>query len=454
MLYAILKIIIRLATRIFYREVSIKNEHLIPTEKKKALLIVANHPNTFMDPILIGSILPQEVHFLANGGVFKTKFVSWILSQLNMIPIFRKQDKNGGSEQNQKTFEKCYEHLKSQKSILIFPEGTSAIERKIRPVKTGTARIGLGAETFNDFNTEVEILPIGLNYEAQNYFRSKVHIRIGETISIKDYKELLLQNEDKAIRTLTQDIQTSLEELTVVTENEQEDEMVKNIETIYKHEWESELSFVHEEKDYILAKELTNAVDHFKNEDPDQIKLLQTKLNTYFEELAQNNIHDKNIHSSTAHLVLDTLFLVVFSPIYLFGLLNNYVAYRFPAFLTYKITKDESYFAPIALSFGILSFGILYSLQGWLFYNYLSNSPLYFISYLISLPLTGLFTFSYWKKLQFFGQELTWRQLKSSKSIAKKLHIQRKEIINLLTEAKKSFFENKEKNKKTEIIQH
>ncbi len=452
MLYAFLKFIVQLATRVFYREVSVKNKDLIPKEKNKALLIVANHPNTFMDPILIGSILTQEVHFLTNGGVFKTKFLHWLLGQLNMIPIFRSKDKNGGNKQNQKTFEKCYEHLKSQKSILIFPEGTSVIERKIRPVKTGTARIGLGAEVFNDFKTKVEILPIGLNYEAQNYFRSKVHIRIGEMIPIKNYKELLEENEDKAVRVLTQDIQTSLEKLTVVTENEQEDEMIRNIETIYKHEWQSELSSEQKEKDYVLAKVLTNAVAYFKKEDSKQITVLQTKLNTYFNELEQHNIHDRNIHSSTVNFLFDSLFLIIFSPIYLYGLLNNYLAYRLPSFLTYKITKDETYFAPITLSFGILSFSILYTLQIWSFYTYISSEPLPLIIYVTSLPITGIFTFSFWKKIQLFKQEMTWRKVKKSKEIAQKLHLQRQEIIELLTMHKKTFFENKEKNKKTEKI--
>lgn len=260
MVYTILKFIIRLATRIFYREISIQNKELIPKDKNKALLIVSNHPNTFMDPVLIGSILPQEIHFLTNGSVFKTKFHHWLLGNLNMIPIYRKKDKNGGSEDNLKTFEKCYEHLQEQKSILIFPEGNSYIERKIRPIKTGTARIGLGAETFSDFDVNVEILPIGLNYDAQNYFRSKVHVRIGKSIPIKQYKHLFEEDKDNAIRTVTNIIQEKLEELTIITENEQEDEMVKNLETIYKQEWNDEINHLSKEKEYVLAKELTNAL--------------------------------------------------------------------------------------------------------------------------------------------------------------------------------------------------
>lgn len=453
MVYSILKFIIRLATRIFYREVSIQNKQLIPKNKNKALLIVSNHPNTFMDPILIASILPQEVHFLSNGSVFKTKFHHWLLGNLNMIPIYRKKDKNGSNNDNQKTFEKCFEHLQKQKSILIFPEGSSYIERKIRPIKTGTARIALGAEAFSDFDANIEILPIGLNYDAQNYFRSKIHIRIGETIPIKKYQTLFEENENIAIQTITNTIQEKLEELTIITENEQEDEMVKNLETIYHHEWKKEINHLSKEKEYVLAKELTKAVTFFKKENSSMITLIQEKLSDYFQLLAKHNIHDKNIHSPTSNILLDGLFLLLTFPFYAFGLLNNYLAYKLPSFLTYKITKDESYFAPIALGFGILSFLIFYTLQGTLFYHFL-ESPIFLFSYLISLPLSGLFTFSYWKKVQLFKQEIRWKKLKRIKQEAEKLNFKRAEIINILEKAKTSFFEAKENEKNTKIIQH
>ena len=37
---------------------------------------------------------------------------------------------------NEETFIKCYEHLENGGAILMFPEGISITERKLKPIKT------------------------------------------------------------------------------------------------------------------------------------------------------------------------------------------------------------------------------------------------------------------------------------------------------------------------------
>jgi glycerol-3-phosphate O-acyltransferase / dihydroxyacetone phosphate acyltransferase len=98
MLYALLRLVVKIALRVFYTNVEVKTKAPIPA--KGPLIVVANHPNTFMDPIVIASILPQQVYFLTNGSVFKNPVIGWLLGKMNMIPIYRKQDIEGQTPDN------------------------------------------------------------------------------------------------------------------------------------------------------------------------------------------------------------------------------------------------------------------------------------------------------------------------------------------------------------------
>ena len=101
--------------------------------------------------------------------------MKWLMAQTNSIPIYRRQDADGTdpaaqvspeelARPNEATFGRCYDYLGQGGTIMIFPEGTSVSERRLRPLKTGAARIALGAEARHDFKLGLHMLPVGINY--------------------------------------------------------------------------------------------------------------------------------------------------------------------------------------------------------------------------------------------------------------------------------------------------
>ena len=62
-----------------------------------------------------------------------------------MIPINRPMDNRTEGVSNTDSFEACYKILSEGKTLVIFPEGNSVMERFLRELKTGTARIALEA---------------------------------------------------------------------------------------------------------------------------------------------------------------------------------------------------------------------------------------------------------------------------------------------------------------------
>ncbi|MCU0357888.1 MAG: 1-acyl-sn-glycerol-3-phosphate acyltransferase, partial [Cyclobacteriaceae bacterium] len=117
MLYFVLSIVIRIALKIFFRRITIKGKENIP--QGGALIVVGNHPNTFMDPILTALVmLPRQVHFLANGSIFKTRAARMVLNQFNTIPVYRKQDvTDKRDEKNWKAFQEIPNTVSKVKSM-------------------------------------------------------------------------------------------------------------------------------------------------------------------------------------------------------------------------------------------------------------------------------------------------------------------------------------------------
>jgi 1-acyl-sn-glycerol-3-phosphate acyltransferase len=89
MLLATLKLLMKIITRFFFKKISTRNRKVIP--EKGLLIILANHPSAFLDPIVIATLINRDVYLLAKGELFKSKFAQRILPSLCMIPVYRKQ---------------------------------------------------------------------------------------------------------------------------------------------------------------------------------------------------------------------------------------------------------------------------------------------------------------------------------------------------------------------------
>ena len=72
--------------------------------------------------------------------------------------------------------------MDQKKSIILFPEGSHSLGRKVRPLKKGAARII--EETFQNYpNTEIVIIPIGVNYQNPTEYGDSMSIYFGNHIS-------------------------------------------------------------------------------------------------------------------------------------------------------------------------------------------------------------------------------------------------------------------------------
>ncbi|NNC69620.1 MAG: acyltransferase, partial [Flavobacteriaceae bacterium] len=88
--YQLVKIYITLGLFFYHKKVKVEGKENIP--KKGALLFVSNHKNALIDPLLIATTTTRNIHFLTRASAFKLTLVKWILSTVNMLPIYRMRD--------------------------------------------------------------------------------------------------------------------------------------------------------------------------------------------------------------------------------------------------------------------------------------------------------------------------------------------------------------------------
>ena len=145
-------------------------------QAKGPLLLAANHPNSFLDGILLTTLFDQPVYSLARGDAFKNKWANRFLRQLQLLPVYRTSEGTENLEQNYTTFASCIEVFEKGGIVLIFSEGWCENEWHLRPLKKGTARLAITAW---ESGIPLQVLPVGFNYSSFKSFGKAVHLLFG-----------------------------------------------------------------------------------------------------------------------------------------------------------------------------------------------------------------------------------------------------------------------------------
>lgn len=176
-----LHLIARLAVLGWFRAVEAVGLHLV--ERDHPTLVVANHAGGFVDPALLTAVLPRVPRFLAMASLWRIWPIRPLLAFAGAIPVQRAQD--GATGRNVDAFAATHAVLRDGGIVGIFPEGQASDEPHLLPVKTGAARIALGARATGV--RRIRIVPVGLIYERKQTARSRAYIRVGTPIDLDDW---------------------------------------------------------------------------------------------------------------------------------------------------------------------------------------------------------------------------------------------------------------------------
>ena len=446
MLYHLLRPIAITGINLFYNSISVEHQERIP--KKGPVIFAANHPNTMMDPLIVAASCGRRVSFLARSTLFFNSFTSWIMRTVGIIPVYRKIDAEDDMQKNKDMFIATYHHLERNHGLLIFPEGISTPERIIHKIKTGAARIGLGAEDKNDFLLNVQIIPAGINYSASTKFRSDVHCKFGRPIKLIDFKEKYQKDNWLAVEEVTNQLREALEKLTTTVSDQADENIVKSLETIYKKELTVDLGMDKKSKsdDFKISKGIIRALEWFSKNKPKWTLEMKSSILQYINMLDKLNIRDEFLSTSQSKVTIyrriqSWLFLIIGFPLFVYGFIINYLPYKISGHLAVWAVKGHV--ADISSKKMLIGLGLFvfwYSILILLFHS-LELGSIWTILFFLTFIPTGNFSLYYFRKAKNYQQHIRFLKIFYQKRILLYQLIEKRlSIINELNKAKDDYF--------------
>jgi 1-acyl-sn-glycerol-3-phosphate acyltransferase len=184
-LYCFLKILARLALRLFCRHIQVGGKDILQ-KKGGPLLIVANHPNAFLDAVVVASRCRAQTYTLVRGDVFQYRWSNRALRALFCIPIFRIQEGKQRLHHNENSFQDCLRRFDEGKNVLIFAEGDCENEWKLRPLGKGAARLAL--QGWQHTGGKLRVVPLGITYQDFKGLGKKVLLAAGTPLPMEGFQ--------------------------------------------------------------------------------------------------------------------------------------------------------------------------------------------------------------------------------------------------------------------------
>jgi 1-acyl-sn-glycerol-3-phosphate acyltransferase len=162
---------------LFCRKIIINRPEVL--KEKGPLLLACNHPNSFLDGVLMDALFEKPIWSLARGDVFKKPFHIKLLTALKIMPVYRTSEGVENLGINYETFDACKKIFQQNGIVLIFSEGRCINEWHLRPLKKGTARLAIGSW---EQNIPLRVIPVGINYSSFRRFGKNIFINFGTMI--------------------------------------------------------------------------------------------------------------------------------------------------------------------------------------------------------------------------------------------------------------------------------
>lgn len=427
--YFIIWIPFKYAFDLFYRSYKITGKENIP--KNKPIIFAANHQNALMDPLSIIFAKNHQPVFLARAGAFKSSIGRFFLKKLHVLPAYRTRDGIRSVKKNEEVFDLCIDVLKSNGSIGLFPEAKHHEKRHLLKIQKATARIAFPAEERNNFNLDIQIVPVGIYYDEYTKSGKKLLVNFGKAIPVRKYKEIYLENKNEAYEQLRVDLRKALLPLCIHVDNidlYKEYEELRNILNFPKRHLLNLNDSLHNR--FLTGKNIIEKLDILieKNKMPQELIdktrqhiSLRKKLNIP-QDLIEKYYHDNN-------LLLKFLFNLLVFPMVIAGAIIHIIPILLSRKMTKKI-KDQQFHSTVRYGLAGTLYPVIYAVIMITCSFFFSGIHLLYI--FIGLFLLTSIYFRQRKRLSESFHVLSFRiNMKRENTIQNKLWQLQENIINI-----------------------
>lgn len=471
-LYRIIVWLLRIFSRLYFIEVRSLRPDRIP--RAGPVILAANHPASILDAILLAMQTSRQIHFLVRSSLFKNRFVGALLYRLGAIPVYRSHETEEHGKRNIAAFDKVYELFERSGCLGLFPEGRNSPPGKVAELRTGGARMALGAEERNNYRLGLVIVPVGLNYEHRELFMSSATLRFGPPVRVSEYARLHKSAPAEAVRRLTADLQESLRQQATHVEDQQVDKLAGDLAEALDYSLEplaadEQAADAAETKPRPRIKGWLWKLLEWYRPDPasdsgafetrsrnrkqisavllkaasrnrSALAPLRRQVDRYQDHLRQAELShavkrllNKPVRQRLIRLRM-TFYAIVMAPVALFGLVHNIVPYMFTKY-TARLAREEPIQAFAYFGVGFLAFTAVYAALGfWLWYS-AGMSWKWAIVYLGLLPPAGFAALHYRRNILVYRDKVLVRRFFwNHAELLRLLRRERREVINRFKE--------------------
>ncbi|MBS1808062.1 MAG: 1-acyl-sn-glycerol-3-phosphate acyltransferase [Acidobacteria bacterium] len=383
----IITALLNLILRIFFRRVEVAGLERVP--KDKPVIFVLNHPNGLVDPLFILCFAPRPVSLLGKSTLFKMPLIGWLARALDTLPVYRQQDKGEDPRRNRETFQKCRELLERGGSLALFPEGVSHSEPSLRPLKTGAARIALGAAS-SGMNKDLLIVPAGLYYTAKAKFRSSALLYFGEPIKVNPVElDETAEPPREAARALSDQLDVALRQVTLNADQKQALDTVAQAEEIFSSVHTEEPSLATELQ---IKRRFVEGYEFYRTHAPEKLESIESRIRQYAEQLQLVGLDVDDLSAAAratpVKAIVRVLEFLLTLPFAIVGIVIHYPAYRLSGVLAKRFSRNDD---DVVSTIKVLASALLFPLT-WIICVALCAWQFGWVvavATLICLPLTG-----------------------------------------------------------------
>jgi len=397
--YAAVRGIARFWLWFFFKRMGVHHPERVPA--RGAVLLCINHPNNFIDSMVVSTAVRRKVHYLATAALFRNPLLARFLLTMGAIPVYRRQDDPAKMDKNVRAFAACFDTLADGRVVAIYPEGTTHAEARVQRIKTGAARIALSFE--EQHPGTLTLVPVGLTFEARKSFRGDVLVSFGPPVPVTPYLDAYRADQVKAVDALTDAIQWAMEAQVVNVERLDDARLVAAIGELYREDLARDLresrGLAPRDVDLVrLSRGIVEAVAWFKTQDPGRVERLWHHIQSYRALLAEHHVRDEAVRGwrtrrpPRARLKHGWEAVAGF-PIFLYGAAVNALPYYVPRGLARRLAHKETDYMTIRLLSAIVAFPLFWGVEIWLVSRWASVP--WTVAFALSLPISGLIAYRY-----------------------------------------------------------
>ena len=448
--YAVVRMIARFWIWFFFERVEIRHPERVASSGP--VLLCINHPNNLIDSLLVGAVLPREVHYLATAALFRNRLSARLLTALGVIPVYRRADDPARTDRNGELFAACHQAFDRGRLIAIYPEGATRAEAHVQRIKTGAARIALGYEAHAP--GRLAIVPVGLSFEARRRFRGRVVVSFSAPIVVSPYLAVYREEPLKALHALTTALQQAMEREVVQVERIDAAALARAVQVVYRGELEHELwdkrgRAGRQMAPVAASRGVADAIEHFRAQAPERVECLWQRILAYHAGLAAYYPGDNRFGAGVERPhepqpVARSWQTILGLPLFAYGAAVNFVPYYLPGWLAGRMSRKQTDYATIRLLASIVAFPLFWSLEtslvGW------AAGLGWALAFFVSLPLGGLIAYQYLSGTGRLRRQLRFGALLMTRAqVARRLRAERREIVTELEDATRDYLSGVEK---------